>query len=412
VDILSTVVIMFACLMLEAFCSGAEIGVVSADQMQLRHDAANGSRGARLALKMLERPEWLLSTTLVGTNIAVVTNTTMATALMISLFGDQGSVYAIILVAPLIWVFGEIVPKSVFQQRADSITPRVIFALNAMAWLFAPLLFVFSSLTSLIARMVGGRSPNPFTLREEIITMMQMPHHKGGLRTEESQMIRRMFNFSESSAGQIMVPLVDVIAVERHSTRGDALRLGAAENHVRLPVYDGRVDQVVGVVHLLDLLGLDPSEPIASHVRDVHYVPASKSNKDLLLELRSARQALAIVVDEFGGAEGIVALEDIMEQVVEHIEDEYDATDSHRTRIRKLREDLYAVSGRTELAVLDGRLGLSLAGPGYTTVAGLILAKAGDVPAPGTVVDLERVQLTVKRATPRAVEEVHVRLKT
>ncbi len=148
-DILTTLLIMAVCLLLEGFFSGSEIGVVGADTMKLRHDAAKGSKGAKLALKMLENPEWLLSTTLVGTNIAVVTNTTMGTALMIHLFGEQSSWLAIVLVAPLIWVFGEIVPKSVFQQRADTITPRIIFILRFFSYLFFPVLIVFTFLIHL-----------------------------------------------------------------------------------------------------------------------------------------------------------------------------------------------------------------------------------------------------------------------
>ncbi|MFC1815283.1 CNNM domain-containing protein [Thermodesulfobacteriota bacterium] len=134
-DILWTLIIMIVCLLLEGFFSGSEIAVVSADQMKLRHDAAKGSRGAKLALEMLKKPEWLLSTTLVGTNIAVVTNTTMATALAIYLFGEQSGWLAIVIVAPLIWVFGEVVPKSIFQHLADTITPRVIFFLRVASYL-------------------------------------------------------------------------------------------------------------------------------------------------------------------------------------------------------------------------------------------------------------------------------------
>ncbi len=133
-DILWTLIIMLVCLLLEGFFSGSEIAVVSADQIKLRHDAAKGSRGAKLALEMLKKPEWLLSTTLVGTNIAVVTNTTMATALAIYLFGEQSGWLAIVIVAPLIWVFGEVVPKSIFQQQADTITPRAIFFLRVASY--------------------------------------------------------------------------------------------------------------------------------------------------------------------------------------------------------------------------------------------------------------------------------------
>ncbi|MCB1941452.1 MAG: DUF21 domain-containing protein, partial [Candidatus Accumulibacter sp.] len=143
-DIWFTVLFMVGCLIAEGFFSGSELGIVSADRMKLRHDAAKGSRGARMALEMLEkRPEWLLSTTLVGTNIAVVANSTITTAMMISLFGEAGSWIAVLVVAPLIWVFGEIVPKSVFQQRADVLTPYIIYILRFFSIVFSPILIVF-----------------------------------------------------------------------------------------------------------------------------------------------------------------------------------------------------------------------------------------------------------------------------
>ena len=135
-DALLTIILILAFLLMEGFFSGSEIGVVSADQIELRHDAAKGSRGARLALEMLKKPEWILSTTLVGTNIAVVSNTTIATAWIIELFGEQNSWLAIVFIAPLIWVFGEIVPKSIFQQRANTITPRAIFMLRLASYLY------------------------------------------------------------------------------------------------------------------------------------------------------------------------------------------------------------------------------------------------------------------------------------
>ena len=224
-DILVTFGLMIACLVAEGFFSGSEMGVVSADRMKLRHAAAKGSLGAKLALDMLNKPEWLLSTTLVGTNISVVANTTMATALMLQLFGEYGSWLAVALVAPLIWVFGEIVPKSVFQQRADVLTPRVIFLLKFFSWLFYPILLVFSLLTRLLAMIVGDRTgkQNPFTLREEILALMQMSTDGGDIDRRESAMIRRLFNFEETTVSEVMMPLIDVVAVEQGETCGEAI---------------------------------------------------------------------------------------------------------------------------------------------------------------------------------------------
>ena len=335
--ILWSVSVVFLCLLAEGFFSGAEIGLVSADRNKLRHDAAKGSRGAALALKMLEKPEWLLSTTLVGTNIAVVTNTTIVTALMIELLGPQYSWVAVVLVAPLIWIFGEIVPKSVFQQRSNTITPKAIFLLNFCSYLFYPILLIFSLLSRLLSWLVGDRqTANPFTLREEIVSMMQMPAEGGDIQPIEKKMIRRLFDFGETTAGEVMVPLIDVACIEQGANVGKALKLARQKAHHLLPVYAERVDQIIGLLDCLELLGVDARKPIKSFVRPVDYVPSARSIQDLLLDMRRENQVMSVVVDEFGGAEGIVTVEDIIEEVVEDLKDEYDADEVHTQWVRKL----------------------------------------------------------------------------
>ncbi len=409
-DIGVTLLIILICLLLEGFFSGSEIGVVSADQMKLRHAAAKGSKGAKLALTMLQKPEWLLSTTLVGTNIAVVTNTTMATALMIHLFGENGSWLAVVLAAPLIWVFGEIVPKSVFQQRADFITPYVIFALRFFSYLFYPILLIFSAITRLLAKLLGGTDRNPFTLREEIITMLHMPAAgDGDIQPVEKEMIRRMFNFTETRVQDAMRPLIEVTAIERQATCGEARRLATETFHVRLPVYDERVDRVTGMLHVLDLLGEDEDRPIAEFIRAASYVPANKSIRDLLFDMRREGEVVAVVVDEFGGAEGIVTVEDIVEEVVEDLQDEYDAHEPDEDLFHKLDERDYLTSGRTELDQVSEQLGIKLPAGHYSTVAGFILHKTGSIPPQGTRVDEGTVTLTVHRSTAQAIHEVRIR---
>jgi len=408
-DILVTLLVMLLCLLSEAFFSGAEIGVVSADKMKLRQQAAKGSRGAKLALSMLKEPEWLLSTTLVGTNIAVVTNTTMATALVIQLFGEQASWLAIVIAAPLIWVFGEIVPKSMFQQRADTLTPIVIFPLKFASYVFWPLLVVFSFLSKSLTRLFGSASESPFTLREQIITMLEMPAAKGDIEPAESGMIRRLFGFSENTVEEAMVPLIDVVGIDLRSTRAEAMRLAATHHHVRLPVYEERVDRVVGVLHVLNLLGLDPDQAIAPDVKPVRYVPASMSSRELLHDFRAEGEVVAVVVDEFGGATGLVTVEDIMEEVVEDIEDEYDSKHKPTQWMRQLSDREYLVGARMEIDLLEEKLGIRLPEGNYTTLAGFLLAKAREVPVVGTVIDLEEVTFVIERATPQAIQEIRIR---
>lgn len=408
-NILVTIFIIVLCLLLEGLFSGSEIGVVSADQIKLRHLAGKGSKGAALALRMLERPEWLLSITLVGTNISVVTNTTMVTALMIQLFGENGSWMAVVIAAPLIWIFGEIVPKSIFQQKADTITPYVIFALLFFSWLFYPILLVFSVLTRLLTKITGNDENNPFTLREEIITMLHMPETaKGDIQPVEQNMIRRMFNFSETTVNDVMTPLIDVIAVEKNITVKEAKQVSSDNSHVRLPVYDERVDQVIGVLHTLELLGVDPQQDITPFIRPTMYIPKGKSIKDLMSELRAEGSVIAIVVDEFGGAEGIVTLEDIMEEVVDNLEDEYDEAETNNHMIRKLGKNDYMVNARIEVDELNEKLQIELPQGRYVTLAGLILERTHSVPDEGSAVKEGGISLVIHRSSAQAIHEVRI----
>ena len=404
-----TLTLILVFLLMEAFFSGSEIGVVSADQMKLRHEAAKGSRGAKLALEMLKKPEWLLSTTLVGTNIAVVSNTTIVTALMIELFGEQHSWFAIVLVAPLIWIFGEIVPKSIFQQRANTITPRAIFLLRLASYVFYPILIVFTLTTRLLTWRFGQNIQNPFILREEILTMLQMPAAEGDIQPEEKDMIERIFSFSETTAYEVMIPLIDVAAIEQGTTCGEAIALAHAEAHIRLPVYAERVDKVVGVLNALELLGADAQHPIKPFIREVRFVPPSKNISELLLDLRKDGDTVAVVVDEFGGAAGLVTMEDIMEEVVEEMEDEYDSGEKPVQWVRKISKRDYMVSARIEFDSLEEALGIQLPKGKYATLAGFILEKSGEIPAPGTVIKRRGITFTIERSTPQAIQEVRMR---
>ena len=409
-DILVTVLIMVVCLASEAFFSGSEIGVVSADRMKLRHEAAGGSRGAKLALDMLERPEWLLSTTLVGTNISVVTNTTMATALVIHLFGEQQSWLAIVIVTPLIWIFGEIVSKSVFQQRADTITPKAIFILKAASIVFWPILVVFSLLTRALATLVGsGEVRNPFTLREEIATMMEMAAAEGDILPMERQMIRRVFNFGETTAADIMMPVADVISIGREATCGEARRLAVDHAHKRLPVYAERFDKIVGTLNALHLLRADADEPIEPFIREAQFVPGTISVETLLADIRQGTNKMAVVVDEFGNAGGIVMLEDILEVVVGDIEDEFDVPDAAGAGIRKLAERDYLVSARIGLDALKEETGISLPQGDYHTLGGFLIELAEAIPPAGSMLQHRDLSFTVEAASPQAIDKVRIR---
>jgi putative hemolysin len=224
----------------------------------------------------------------------------------------------------------------------------------------------------------------------------------------ERDMIQRVFRFSETTAYEVMIPLIDVVAIEQGATCGKAIRLARDKAHIRLPVYAERVDKIVGVLNALELLGAGGDEPIKPLVREVRFVPPSKNISELLLDLRKDGDTFAIVVDEFGGAAGLVTMEDIMEEVVEDIEDEYDIAKKPAQWIRKISKKDYIVSARIELDTLEEELGIQVPKGKYATLAGYLLEKSGEIPPQGTVIKTKGISFTIERSTPQAIQEVRV----
>jgi len=400
--------IMVLCLALEAFFSGSEIGIVSADRAKLLHQAQQGSRGARLALEMLKRPSWLLSTTLIGTNLAIVTNTTVATILAVTLFGEGSGWIAALVVAPLSWVFGEIVAKSVFQHYADSMTPKVIGFIKFASYIFFPLLIVFSFLTDLMAKLSGKGKSQPFTIRQEISALMQIQSPKGDVDLEEQGMIRRLFDFHDTKVAEVLVPLIDIIGVPDTATCSEAAAITKIYAHHRLAVYHERVDKIVGTLDTLELIGTDPDSPIAPLVRPVRFVPGSQSIEELLVAMRSSSQRIAVVVDEYGGVEGLVTVKDLLEEVVGDISDEYDEHTSPKM-IEKLGENHLRVNARISIQDLTDETFIELPEGNYETLGGFLIDLARNIPKAGSKVKFRKYTFEIEKVSDRTILQVIIK---
>ncbi len=410
-EIIFTLLAMMLCLIAEGFFSGSEMGVVSADRFRLRHEAAKGSKGAKLALRMLEKPEWLLSTTLVGTNISVVTNTTLATALVVNLFGSAYSWLAVVIVAPLIWLFGEIIPKSVFQQKANELTPIAIYVLKFCSYLFFPILVVFSFITNLLTRIVGGtRGSSIFTLREQIISMLHLSEPEGDVTTEQNKMIRQMFQFSETRAVQTMIPLVNVVGVEKSASCGETRELASKAGYRNLVVYEQRVDNIIGMIHSLKLLGLESDEPIAPYIYPVRYIAGTKIARELLDDLRHTDDSMAVVVNEFGSACGIITVTDLMQLIVFEYHDEFNREEDAADLVKKINDNEYLVDGNIDLRHLYDLLGIEVSKGDYSTLAGYLLQKFADIPPQGSQITSHGITYTIEKATERKIENIRLQL--
>jgi len=411
---LSTALVISAiCLVLEAFFSGSEIAMVAADRVRLQKKADAGDGGAKLALEFLGNPERLISTMLFGHNAAIVTSTTVLTLWFIST--GRTEAMAVAVMTPVFLIFAETVPKMLFQANADALVTRIVYPLKVAAIVFRPAIYVMEHSIGFVARLLRVEAKRTLITRDELrilIDVEQPLGQDGGMiPSAERDMIKSVLDFGDSTVYDVMVPLSEVTALTEETSIADAAAEIADKQHTRVPVYRERVDQIVGILMAHDVLAAEASGKqgtVADIARPAIFVPESKPTADLLVELQQTKQHLAVVVDEYGGATGICTAEDILEEIVGEIDDEYDKGPS---TIRAEGPGLWRVQARTKVALLNEQLKIELPeGEDYESLAGLILDKLKRIPREGEQLRLGDVTLTVVSSSDRAIEEVRLRV--
>ena len=415
-DVLVALLVMFVFLLLKGFFSGSEIALVSSDKIKLRHRAKQGDRGASLALRLFQTPDVLLSTTLVGTNISTVVLTTIGALLMIQLFGGSGELYAFLVLTPLLLVLGEIVPKSVYQQKSDELTPVIIYPLRWASLLFYPIVFVFSRVARAAARLAGaGKIEQPFFItREQLRTVVDMAEQGVSLDAFGRGRIRRVIRFAETTVAQTMIPIAEATVIDRRQTTKTAIELVRRHGYNRLPVFENSTSNIVGIVTLTtwDLMDRDLAEQdLASLIQPALYVSPLQTIDQLLPMLSRRRDHMAVVVDEFGSSTGIITMEDIVEEVVGEIDVGYDFEEYLPKRKRvyeKLAEDIYVMDSRLSIAEANEILRTALPTTEFHTVGGLVMARLRHIPREGEFIVEEGYRFTVTEANERSVQRLRV----
>jgi CBS domain containing-hemolysin-like protein len=395
-------------LALEAFFSGSEMALISSDRIKIRHQAAGGVKGAQVAEGLLKRPDRLLAATLVGTNLCVVTNSAVTALLCLVLLGEGREFYAALLLTPLVLLFGEMVPKAYFRQHADRLAPVLAPPLQLCLRLFLPLTTVVHRASTLLLtpfRIPSGER-DPYITREELKFLVHEGNHRADLDTEERRMIQKIIHFGETTVQEAMIPLVEVVALSAGATVAEAVTVVSEHHFSRIPVYEERIDQIAGIVHAFDLLSADPEAPLAPLIRPAYYVPETKRVDDLLREMQRARVAMAIVVDEYGGVVGIVTVEDLLEEIVGEIEDEYD---EEPPPVRRLSDGSYLVDGRIEVDHLNEELGIQLPKGEYETLGGFLLHLFQKIPDSGEEAQYAGMRFLVAASDKRSILKVRIR---
>jgi putative hemolysin len=405
------IIIIMICVLGEAFFSGSEIAIVSVNKIQLRHASKKGHKPSALTLKLLKKPEWILGTTLLGTNVATITSTTVSASLFYKLFGPMGIPVSIAVMAFVNWIFCEIVPKSIFQQLTDYITPKISYGIRFFSFLFFPFIWLFLRISKGITFLFTGTSQNkktPFVTKEEMKHMMAFKQSKSDVKPSERQMINRLLDFSETEVSEIMVPLIDVKAISDKATVREASELYVETKHRRLPVFHKRIDRIVGILNSFDILGEKENKKIKSFIRKAYYVPPNKKAAVLLKELQNNGINIAIIVDEFGGTEGIVTIEDILEEVVGEIEDEYD---EFKPEYKIQKDGSIVVNARMSIDEINERFKLKIPKEDYETIGGYAINKLNRIPHIGEVIEAPDSILYIQRATERSIVSIKIKKK-
>jgi CBS domain containing-hemolysin-like protein len=401
------VVLLVVGVLTQGIFAGTEIALMGADRLVLRARAEEGDPAAQRVLSLLERPSRLVSTCLVGVSLGSVFAATVFTDIAAH-FTTNPTLAAAIAFPPIAIIFCELIPKALFHQYATVLAPRLIVPLVTLSTVLRPLLWATEAVTRGASRAFGVKEGDGHGgVRREDIQLLLDTSPSADIQAEEREMILRVFNFSETLVQDAMVPLIDVVSVAESATVSEAAAIAAEHGFSRLPVYRRRVDRMVGVVTHSDLLfAPDPNAPVGAVMHEVVFAPETKRVDQLFLDLRRRRQRLAIAVDEYGGGVGVISIEDILEELVGDIEDEFDR---RRPVIRRSGEREWVASARLESEALQAATGFELPEGDYETVAGFVLARLGHVPAVGERVTHAGWTFEVSKANERAVLELIVR---
>jgi len=396
------------CLLTTMFFSAAEMAFIAANRLRLRHLAQEGNKTAARYLEAFSRPERILSTAMMGVTISHIVASSITTVVLMQRFGGWAWLVATAVITPIMLVFGEIIPKAVAREWATSLILKLFRGLRWASAVLVPFVFTANLIVSSVLRLFGGPRADTrhFVSREELKALLSMEPGEAEVTTQEAEMIDKIFDLGDTTVREIMVPLVEVAMLSDTTTPDDAVALIQRRGFSRIPIYQERETNIVGVVGAMDVLARGAqATTLLELIRPPAYVPETKRIDDLLREMQRSRNHMAVVVDEYGGSTGVVTLEDILEEIVGEIHDEHDRSPAV---VDRLPDGSYLVTARTNLEELNEALDWALPKRDYETVAGLVLATLHRIPRRGEEFQVDGYTITVLEADARHVTAVKI----
>jgi len=403
-------VFLFVCLLLSAFFSSSETAFISLQRIRIEHLVNTKVTGARRVARMIERPEKLLSTILLGNNFVNTAAAALGTVLAISIWGERGIVIATIGVTILLLIFCETTPKTIATQHAERLSLVLARPIEIISWLLTPFVVVLSWIASGFSKLAGGAPvPRSLVSEEEIRTMISVGHKEGTVDEDEAEMLHKVFEFGNRPVRVAMVPRPEVVCIEQGTKLADFLSLYEKSPLSRFPVYQDNMDNVVGILSVKDVLmaqakgAINNQSVIDDLVRPAYFTPETKRISQLFAEMRDKNYRMAVVVDEFGGTAGIVSLSRLMEEIVGPVGDELAAAEKE---YEVINEYTFQIDGGMRIEEANEEMDLELPSGEYETVAGFVLDLLGHIPKPGEQLRYKGLKLVITEMRGVKIEKI------
>lgn len=407
---LITVIIL---LCLSAFFSSSETALTTVNQIRMRTLADNGDKRAARVLHVTGNPGKMLSAILIGNNIVNLSASSISTSLAIHLFGNTGAGIATGILTFLILIFGEVTPKTMATIKADSMSLTVAAPIGFLMKILTPVIFIINklSLGLMFLLHVNIKDAQKKMTEEELRTIVDVSQENGVIEHEERDMIHNLFDFGDAEAKEIMVPRIDMTFVQADATYQEVLDIFRQDMFTRLPVYEDSTDNVIGIINMKDFLLQNdtPEFSVRNLLREPYFTYEHKNTADLFLEMRKSSISLAIVLDEYGVTAGLITLEDLLEEIVGEIRDEYDADEEDD--ITQISDREFYVLGSANLDDVSEALSLHFTSDDYDTIGGYCLGLLDHLPEKNEIILTDNnILIRIDRMEKNRIERIYIRL--
>lgn len=406
-------VLVVVCLVLSAFFSSSETALTTVNLIRIRNLADNGDKAAAWVLKARRNQSKMLGAILIGNNVVNLSASSMLTVLVTDVFGSQAVGAATGVLTLLVLLFGEITPKTIATLEAEKNALRFARVICFLMTILTPVIFVVNLLSGGVLRLLGvdPNKPTDSITEDELRTIVEVGHEKGVIESEEKEMINNVFDLGDSVARDIMVPRIDMSFVDAEATYEELMEIFRRDHYTRLPVYEDNTDNIIGIINMKDLILLEDRAAfsIRDYLRQPLFTFESKKLSELMIEMRKTSNNIVIVLDEYGATAGLITLEDILEEIVGDIRDEFDGDEEDE--LRELSEGEYLADGSMNLDDINDRLDLELVSEDFDSLGGFMIDRLEHLPSEGEEVDTEEVRLVVEKVNKNRIDKVHIYVK-